>query len=311
MKNKKETAYDLVIPGAIRNDSRLSRSEWIFYAEIRGLCRRTGSCYASNAYLGEIMDVDNRTIQRWIIHLEKCGHISVEHGSDENKNHRNITLTEAQKRGGKGATEMSHPMTGMSYPATSMSGGMTKMSPEGMTKMSPGTGGIRKNINITTTTTSVCAEASTRQDRGKKADDGDAFKNIPKSIASRFSVLVQLSVFARHCGGDIALMQRYLDYADGQKVRNPVGLAVTMARERRTAGPPDPAAAKKCAYCGDPGTKTKTHKGVRVRFCDGHWKRFQELIDAGKKEKANEVLDKGLAGTTIYHEETKKHEGRN
>lgn len=284
MKNKKETAYDLVIPGTIRNDTRLSRSEWIFYAEIRGLCRRTGSCYASNAYLGEIMDVDNRTIQRWIIHLEKCGHITVEHGSDENKNHRNITLTEAKKRGDKGVTEMSHPMTGMSYPATSMSGGMTKMSPEGMTKMSPGTGGIRKNINNTTTSTA------------KKPDDDVDFKNIPKSIAARFSVLVQLKVFARHCGGDSALMQRYLDYADSQHVRNPVGLAVTMARERRTAGPPDPAAAKKCAYCGDPGTKTKTHKGVRVRFCDGHWKRFQELIDAGKKEKANEVLDKGLTG---------------
>jgi hypothetical protein len=281
MKNKKETAYDLVIPGSIRNDSRLSRSEWIFYAEIRGLCRRTGICYASNAYLGDIMDVDNRTIQRWIIHLEKCGHITVEHGSDENKNRRNIYLTDAKKRNSKGVTEMSHPMTEMSYPATPVSQGMTNVSPKGMTKMSREVAGIRKNINNTTTT-------------AKKADDDGEFKNIPKTIASRFSLNANLQAFAENCGGDIGLMQRYLDYADGQKVRNPVGLAVTMAKERQREGPPDPTEARRCAYCSDPGTKSVTHKGVKVRFCDGHHRRYRELLDGGQKEKAAAVLDKGI-----------------
>ena len=111
-----QAAYDILIPGTIRNDKRLRFKEQLLYAEIRGLCELEGYCWASNPFLAQRMSVTTRTIRRWLKKLKNCGHIIIEIPEEE-KNTRIITLTEA----GTGRTEMSGGRTEMSGGRTGLS----------------------------------------------------------------------------------------------------------------------------------------------------------------------------------------------
>ena len=102
----KFVSYDIVIPGGIRKDQRLSFKEQLLYAEIRGLCKLEGYCWAGSPFLAKRMKVSTRTIRRWLKHLQDCGHIKIEMLA-ESKNTRKITLIE-------GRTEMSTSRTEMS-----------------------------------------------------------------------------------------------------------------------------------------------------------------------------------------------------
>ena len=66
-----------ILPASVRYDRRLKPAEKIFYAEITSLADKTGCCYASNAYFCPLYDTSDRTVQRWVKHLQELGYVAV------------------------------------------------------------------------------------------------------------------------------------------------------------------------------------------------------------------------------------------
>ena len=66
-----------ILPASVRYDRRLKPAEKIFYAEITSLADKTGCCYASNAYFCPLYDTTERTVQRWVKHLQELGYVGV------------------------------------------------------------------------------------------------------------------------------------------------------------------------------------------------------------------------------------------
>ncbi len=64
-----------VIPNAILYDKRLKNGEKILYTFISSLCNKNGFCFASNAYLSDIVGVTKNTIVIYLKHLEDLGYI--------------------------------------------------------------------------------------------------------------------------------------------------------------------------------------------------------------------------------------------
>lgn len=71
-------SFFAVLPAAVRYDARLSASEKIFFAEITALTEAEGYCYAANAYFCELYGAGDRTVRRWLEHLQAAGYIEVE-----------------------------------------------------------------------------------------------------------------------------------------------------------------------------------------------------------------------------------------
>jgi hypothetical protein len=94
-------SYYAVIPASVLYDQRLSADAKLLYAEISGLCRLKGFCWASNAYFAKIHDVCGRTILRWINDLQDAGHIFIklEYEPDSKEiSRRLIYLSQAVKQ---------------------------------------------------------------------------------------------------------------------------------------------------------------------------------------------------------------------
>ena len=66
-----------ILPSPVRYDRRLSASEKVFFAEITALSDQCGYCYAGNGYFSELYDTSDRTVQRWVKHLQKLGYVAV------------------------------------------------------------------------------------------------------------------------------------------------------------------------------------------------------------------------------------------
>lgn len=66
-----------ILPSPVRYDRRLSASEKVFYAEITALSDQCGYCYAGNGYFSELYDTSDRTVQRWVKHLQELGYVAV------------------------------------------------------------------------------------------------------------------------------------------------------------------------------------------------------------------------------------------
>ena len=80
-----------ILPASVRYDRRLKPAEKIFYAEITSLADKTGYCYASNAYFCPLYDTTERTVQRWVKHLQELGYVSVSYARDGAANQRYIS----------------------------------------------------------------------------------------------------------------------------------------------------------------------------------------------------------------------------
>lgn len=66
-----------ILPSTVRYDRRLSASEKVFFAEITALSDQCGYCYAGNGYFSELYDTSDRTVQRWVKHLQGLGYVAV------------------------------------------------------------------------------------------------------------------------------------------------------------------------------------------------------------------------------------------
>ena len=75
-----------VIPNAILYDKRLKNGEKILYTFITSLSNKNGFCYASNAYLSEVVGVTKNTIVIYLKHLEDLGYIHRNFNADEKDN---------------------------------------------------------------------------------------------------------------------------------------------------------------------------------------------------------------------------------
>ena len=75
-----------VIPNAILYDKRLKNGEKILYTFISSLSNKSGYCFASNAYLSEVVGVTKNTIVIYLKHLEDLGYIHRNFNADEKDN---------------------------------------------------------------------------------------------------------------------------------------------------------------------------------------------------------------------------------
>ncbi len=72
-----ELAFDVVIPSHLIVNPNLEPNAKLFYGLVRNLTKLEGYCYASNQYLADMMEVDKRTVQRWIESLEENNYIEI------------------------------------------------------------------------------------------------------------------------------------------------------------------------------------------------------------------------------------------
>lgn len=70
-------SFYAVIPAEVRYSSINANSKLLF-GEITALCNKEGYCWASNAYLAELYEVQPRQVSRWIQELQNCHFIEVE-----------------------------------------------------------------------------------------------------------------------------------------------------------------------------------------------------------------------------------------
>jgi len=265
--NMTQASYDIIIPGSVRQDKRLSPHEQLLYGEIRGLCKLSGFCWASNTFLAERLQSKKRAVIRWIQKLEKCGHVTVEHGGEENKNLRKIILTE-------GVSHRTPPVSRKTPPVSAVVS-------QGVSRRTLPPAGIRKNTLKTSTSS--------------KSDGGDDvnFSKIPKKISQRFDSQKPLREFYANCGGDTGLMQRYLDHAEKAKAKNPTGLAIRLAQERGVHGPPGGDHSAGCSFCVEPSVSQAVYNGKKIRFCPVHQEEYRKLKETRKHL---EMLESAAAG---------------
>lgn len=72
--------YWAVLPAAVRYDPQLPDKAKILYAEISALTDQRGYCFASNAYLQELFNISDRTLQRILKALQAGGYIRIQDG---------------------------------------------------------------------------------------------------------------------------------------------------------------------------------------------------------------------------------------
>ncbi|RKY05937.1 MAG: hypothetical protein DRP56_08320 [Planctomycetota bacterium] len=115
-------------------------------------------------------------------------------------------------------------------------------------------------------------------------DDAVLLK-IPDKIKDQFSSRESLRQFYFSCNGKVELMIAYLDFSSRQgSIKNPVGFAVSMAKERGLDGPPDSQSEenmqkkpKQCGYCDQPAVKYTVHDRKEVGLCEAHLLLNREL----------------------------------
>ena len=72
-----ELSFDCVLPSAIFFNNNLEPATIKCYAIIRNLTRLTGYCFASNAYLSQVMQCSETSVKVWIRSLKQEGFINI------------------------------------------------------------------------------------------------------------------------------------------------------------------------------------------------------------------------------------------
>lgn len=88
-------AFDIVIPGHIRANPRLSKDAKYLYGILRNLTRKEGYSWATTPYLSRQMECSERSIARYLDDLKSEGYIQTQTISFQMKKRRRIWLSEA------------------------------------------------------------------------------------------------------------------------------------------------------------------------------------------------------------------------
>ena len=74
----------VLIPNDVKLDTRIPPGAKILYGDILYLSLKSGYCFASNKYFGELYNVHVNSISSWIKSLKQFKYIYAEYTKDEN-----------------------------------------------------------------------------------------------------------------------------------------------------------------------------------------------------------------------------------
>jgi len=78
MNEENKIGYYAIIPSTVLFNEKLKANEKLLYAVITVLSNKEGYCFATNAYLGRLLDAKPHTISKWVSHLKELGFVCLE-----------------------------------------------------------------------------------------------------------------------------------------------------------------------------------------------------------------------------------------
>lgn len=73
MNEENKIGYYAIIPATVLFNEKIKANEKLLYAVTTVLSNKEGYCYASNAYLGKLLNAQPHTISKWVSHLKELG----------------------------------------------------------------------------------------------------------------------------------------------------------------------------------------------------------------------------------------------
>lgn len=73
MNDENKIGYYAIIPATVLFNEKIKANEKLLYAVITVLSNKEGYCFASNSYLGRLLNAQPHTISKWISHLKELG----------------------------------------------------------------------------------------------------------------------------------------------------------------------------------------------------------------------------------------------
>ena len=78
MNEENKIGYYAIIPSTVLFNEKIKANEKLLYAVITVLSNKEGYCYASNAYLGKLLNAQPHTISKWVSHLKELGFLCLD-----------------------------------------------------------------------------------------------------------------------------------------------------------------------------------------------------------------------------------------
>lgn len=78
MSDENKIGYYAIIPATVLFNEKVKANEKLLYAIITVLSNKEGYCYASNAYLGKLLNAKPHTISKWVSHLRELGFLCLD-----------------------------------------------------------------------------------------------------------------------------------------------------------------------------------------------------------------------------------------
>lgn len=120
--------YYSIIAGHIRSDHELDVRCKYLHGEIAALCKKEGYCWATNQYFSEACGVTPRTIQRWLIQLQKKEYIIIDIDRSNYTEQRKIWVSRDAKYFFEKNKEYNELKESLGCDTDVMGGGTTRMS---------------------------------------------------------------------------------------------------------------------------------------------------------------------------------------
>ena len=71
MNEENKIGYYAIIPATVLFNEKIKANEKLLYAIITVLSNKEGYCYASNGYLGRLLNAKPHTVSKWVSHLKE------------------------------------------------------------------------------------------------------------------------------------------------------------------------------------------------------------------------------------------------
>ena len=78
MNDENKIGYYAIIPATVLFNEKIKANEKLLYAIITVLSSKEGYCYASNSYLGRLLNSQPHTISKWVSHLKELGFVCID-----------------------------------------------------------------------------------------------------------------------------------------------------------------------------------------------------------------------------------------
>lgn len=78
MNNENRIGYYAIIPATVLFNEKIKANEKLLYAIITVLSNQEGYCFASNSYLGNLLNAKPHTISKWVSHLKELGFVCLD-----------------------------------------------------------------------------------------------------------------------------------------------------------------------------------------------------------------------------------------